>query len=116
MQMRVLVSVLKGTVAVRGKGSALKIADSKATALVEPVSLINLGGLGFAACAATPPPIINRNAKDIYPARCLTGESGELVVIGQALQHRFLPSENANRGKTNEVCNQIGLVEGPPGQ
>jgi hypothetical protein len=88
MQMRVLVSVLKGTVAVRGKGSALKIADSKATALVEPASLINLGGLGLAACAATPSTIINRSAKDIYPARCLREESGELVVIGQALQQR----------------------------
>ena len=77
MQMRVLVSVLKGTVAVRGKGSALKIADSKATALVEAVSLINLGGLAFAACAATPPTIINRNAKDMYPAKCLREESGD---------------------------------------
>jgi hypothetical protein len=86
--MRVLVSVLKGTVAVRGNGSALKIADSRATALVEPVSLINLGGLGFAPCAATPPTIINRNAKDIYPAECLTEEGGGLIVIGQALQQQ----------------------------
>jgi len=89
MQMRVLVSVLKGTVAVRGKGSALKIADSKATALVEPASLINLGALGLAAWAATTPAtIINRSTKDIYAARCLREESGELVVIGQALQQR----------------------------
>jgi hypothetical protein len=63
--MRVLVSVLKGTVAVGGKGSPLKIGDSKATALVEPVSLINLGGLGLAASAATPPTIINRSVKEI---------------------------------------------------
>jgi hypothetical protein len=65
MQMRVLVSVLKGTVAVRGKGSPLKIGDSKATALVEPVSLINVGGLGLAAWATTLPTIINKSAKDI---------------------------------------------------
>jgi len=65
MQMRVLVSVLKGTVAVRGKGSPLKTGDSKATALVEPVSLINLGGLRFAASTAMLAPIINRSEKHI---------------------------------------------------
>jgi len=47
------------------EGSPLKIGDSKATALVEPVSLINFGGLRLAASAVTPATIINRSAKDI---------------------------------------------------
>jgi hypothetical protein len=68
--MRVIVSVLKGTVAVRGKGSPLKITDSKATALVEAVSLINFGGLRFAASAATPPATIIRRAKDVDLTMC----------------------------------------------
>jgi hypothetical protein len=69
--MRVLVSALKGTVAVNGNGSPLKVPDSKATARVEVPLLINFGGLGLAASTATLAQMIRRIAKAVDVQRYL---------------------------------------------
>jgi hypothetical protein len=69
--MRVFVSVLKGTVAVSGNGSPLKVTDSNATALVEVPLLISFGGFGLAASTAMLAQMIRSRAKEVDVARCL---------------------------------------------
>jgi hypothetical protein len=69
--MRVLVSGLKGTVAVSGNGSPLNVGDSNATALVEISLLINFGGLRAAASTAMLAQMISRIAKEVDVKRCL---------------------------------------------
>jgi hypothetical protein len=82
MQTRVRPSALNGTGAVTGKGSALKVTDSNATARVEAEALISFGGFRLAASTAALAQTIRRRAKKMDVAMRAGENSGPLIVIG----------------------------------
>src|SRR5258705_6768348 len=95
MQMRVLVSELKGMVAMSGNGSAFIVTDSKAIALVEVAWLSKMGFLLVAARTVVKPvarTILNiRTAELTQP---LGAQRGRQVLIMDRLRHIF---RNKNR-------------------
>ena len=78
MQMRVRVSLLMGKLAVRGKGSAFNVNDSRATARVLVDWLIRIGFLVVAALAVLKPGINKRTNEKTKP---FAAQHGKLFFI-----------------------------------
>lgn len=86
MQMRVRVSLLRGKLAVSGKGSAFIVNDSTATARVLVDWLIRIGFLLVAALAVLKPAINKRTNEKIKP---FAAQHGKLFFIKDGLRRDF---------------------------
>jgi hypothetical protein len=88
--MRVLVSGLKGGVAMSGNGSAFNVTDSKAIALVEVAWLSKIGFLLVAAWTVVKlvaRTILNRRTAEVKKA--FDAQHGRQLLIMDRLRHIF---------------------------